>query len=48
MSTAGQGASALELQAQRNTIDAFAAAHAAEILARFTEVESSRPPIGQN
>ena len=42
VSTARQGASGLGLEAQRNTIDAFAAARAAEILARFTEVESGK------
>ena len=49
VSTARQGASGLGLEAQRNTIDAFAMARAAEILARFTEVESgktaSRPEL---
>ena len=42
VSTARQGASGLGLEAQRNTIDAFAAARGAEILARFTEVESGK------
>ena len=42
VSTARQGASGLGLEAQRNSIDAFAAARAAEILARFTEVESGK------
>lgn len=42
VSTARQGASRLGLEAQRNTIDAFAAARAAEILARFTQVESGK------
>ena len=42
VSTARQGASGLGLEAQRNTIDAFTAARAAEILARFTEVESGK------
>lgn len=49
VSTARQGASGLGLEAQRNTIDAFAMTRAAEILARFTEVESgktaSRPEL---
>ena len=42
VSTARQGASGLGLEAQRNAIDAFAAARGAEILARFTEVESGK------
>ncbi|MEO5613401.1 MAG: recombinase family protein, partial [Cypionkella sp.] len=42
VSTARQGASGLGLEAQRNTIDAFAVARAAEILARFTEVERGK------
>ena len=42
VSTARQGASGLGPEAQRNTIDAFTAARAAEILARFTEVESGK------
>ena len=42
VSTARQGASGLGLEAQRNTIDAFAAARRADILARFTEVESGK------
>ena len=42
VSTARQGASGLGLEAQRNTIDAFAAARGAGILARFTEVESGK------
>ncbi|MFZ1470814.1 MAG: recombinase family protein [Paracoccaceae bacterium] len=37
-----QGTSGLGLEAQRNTIDAFAATRGAEVLARFTEVESGR------
>ena len=42
VSTARQGASGLGLEAQRQTIDAFAASREAEVLARFTEVESGR------
>ena len=42
VSTARQGASGLGLEAQRKTIDAFAAARGADILARFTEVESGK------
>ena len=42
VSTARQGASGLGLEAQRNTVNAVAAAHAAEILERFTEVESGK------
>jgi len=42
VSTARQGASGLGLEAQRNTIDAFAANRGADVLARFTEVESGR------
>lgn len=42
VSTARQGASGLGLEAQRNAIDTFAAARGAEILARFTEVESGK------
>mgnify|MGYP003382117483 CR=1 FL=1 len=37
-----RGTSGLGLEAQRNTIDAFAATRGAEVLARFTEVESGR------
>ena len=48
VSTARQGASGLGLEAQRNTIDAFAAARAAEILARFTRLKAARLPTGQN
>lgn len=44
VSTARQGQSGLGLEAQRNTIDAFAASRGAEVLARFTEVESGRNP----
>ncbi len=42
VSTARQGASGLGLEAQRKTIVDFAAARGAEVLARFTEVESGR------
>ena len=42
VSTARQGASGLGLEAQRNAIDAFAEARRADILARFTEVESGK------
>jgi DNA invertase Pin-like site-specific DNA recombinase len=42
VSTARQGASGLGLQAQRHTIEAFSASRGAEVLARFTEVESGR------
>lgn len=42
VSTARQGASGLGLEAQRKTIDAFAASRGAEVLARFTEVESGK------
>ena len=44
VSTARQGASGLGLEAQRQSIDAFAASRSAEVLARFTEVESGRNP----
>ena len=44
VSTARQGQSGLGLEAQRNTIDAFATSRGAEVLARFTEVESGRNP----
>jgi DNA invertase Pin-like site-specific DNA recombinase len=42
VSTARQGKSGLGLQAQRKAIDDFAASRGAEVLARFTEVESGR------
>ena len=42
VSTARQGASRLGLEAQRNAIDGFAASKGAEVLARFTEVESGK------
>lgn len=51
VSTARQGASGLGLAAQRHTIDAFAANRGAEVLARFTEIESGRkgerPELGR-
>ncbi|WP_149142656.1 recombinase family protein [Gemmobacter caeruleus] len=40
VSTARQGASGLGLEAQRKVIDQFAASRGAEVLARFTEIES--------
>lgn len=42
VSTARQGQSGLGLEAQRKAIGEFAAARGAEVLARFTEVESGR------
>ena len=42
VSTARQGASGLGLEAQRKTIEDFATSRGAEVLARFTEVESGR------
>jgi DNA invertase Pin-like site-specific DNA recombinase len=42
VSTARQGKSGLGLEAQRKAIDDFAASRDAEVLARFTEVESGR------
>ena len=51
VSTARQSASGLGLEAQRNTIGAFAANRGADVLARFTEVESgrksNRPELGR-
>jgi DNA invertase Pin-like site-specific DNA recombinase len=44
VSTARQGQSGLGLEAQRQSIDAFATGRNATILARFTEVESGRNP----
>ncbi len=44
VSTARQGASGLGLAAQRQAIETYATARHAEILARFTEVESGRCP----
>jgi DNA invertase Pin-like site-specific DNA recombinase len=42
VSTARQGRSGLGLEAQRRAIDDFAASRGADVLARFTEVESGR------
>jgi DNA invertase Pin-like site-specific DNA recombinase len=42
VSTARQGKSGLGLEAQRKAIDEFAATKDAQVLARFTEVESGR------
>jgi DNA invertase Pin-like site-specific DNA recombinase len=42
VSTARQGASGLGLEAQRKVIEEFAISRGAEVLARFTEVESGR------
>ena len=42
VSTARQGASGLGLEAQRKTIEDYAVSRGAEVLARFTEVESGR------
>jgi DNA invertase Pin-like site-specific DNA recombinase len=42
VSTARQGKSGLGLEAQRKAIDDFAASRSAEVLARFTEIESGR------
>ena len=51
VSTARQGASGLGLEAQRKVIEDFAASRGAEVLARFTEVESGRkadrPELGK-
>jgi DNA invertase Pin-like site-specific DNA recombinase len=51
VSTARQGKSGLGLEAQRKAIDDFAATKGAEVLARFTEVESGgktdRPQLQQ-
>lgn len=44
VSTARQGQSGLGLEAQRRAIDAFAASRDADVLARFTEIESGRNP----
>jgi DNA invertase Pin-like site-specific DNA recombinase len=42
VSTARQGLSGLGLEAQRNSIDDFAALRCAKVIARFTEVESGK------
>jgi DNA invertase Pin-like site-specific DNA recombinase len=42
VSTARQGQSGLGLAAQRRTIDAFAASREADLIGRFTEVESGK------
>ena len=42
VSTRRQGASGLGLEAQRKTIDDFAASRGAEVIGRFTEVESGK------
>jgi DNA invertase Pin-like site-specific DNA recombinase len=42
VSTARQGASGLGLEAQRKVIEDFAVSRGADVLARFTEVESGR------
>jgi DNA invertase Pin-like site-specific DNA recombinase len=42
VSTARQGRSGLGLEAQRKAIDTFAAERSAQVLDRFTEVESGR------
>lgn len=51
VSTARQGQSGLGLEAQRRQIAEFAATRGAEVLARFTEVESGlkayRPELGK-
>ena len=51
VSTARQGRSGLWLEAQRRAIDDFAASRGADVLARFTEVESGRknerPELGK-
>ena len=44
VSTARQGASGLGLEAQRKAIDDYAASRHADLLGRFTEVESGRNP----
>ena len=44
VSTARQGASGLGLEAQRQSIDRFAEARSADLIGRFTEVESGRNP----
>jgi DNA invertase Pin-like site-specific DNA recombinase len=51
VSTKRQGASGLGLEAQRKAIDDFVASRAADVIARFTEVESGkkadRPELGK-
>jgi DNA invertase Pin-like site-specific DNA recombinase len=51
VSTKRQGASGLGLEAQRKAIDDFVASRGAEVIARFTEVESGkladRPELGK-
>jgi DNA invertase Pin-like site-specific DNA recombinase len=42
VSTARQGSSGLEQEAQRKVIEGFAALRGADVLTRFTEVESGR------
>jgi DNA invertase Pin-like site-specific DNA recombinase len=44
VSTARQGQSGLGLEAQRTTIDDFARSRGAEVIGRFTEIESGRNP----
>ena len=44
VSTARQGASGLGIEAQRQAIEGFAAQRDADLIARFTEVESGRNP----
>ena len=44
VSTARQGSSGLGLEAQRKAIEAFAAARSADLIGRFTEVESGKTP----
>ena len=44
VSTARQGASGLGIEAQRQAIGRFAVERGAELIARFTEVESGRDP----
>ena len=44
VSTARQGASGLGIAAQRQAIDGFVAQRNADLIARFTEVESGRNP----
>jgi DNA invertase Pin-like site-specific DNA recombinase len=44
VSTARQGSSGLGLEAQRRSIEAFATSRRADLIERFTEVESGRNP----